>query len=154
VVQEAWCRGIPVIYSRANSGIIDCNPFLSEESKGRLADLELRSPNDPYELWNRISDAHTSLTGYSEEVHQIYEELTMRAEGYVTNLFEVVIEGFKNKGVYNAAFFKMPFARPDCEELWTPRTKTSSRIVLSDAQTSPTKPLDVGSWPSVLASKF
>lgn len=105
LVQEGWARGIPVIYSAANDGLVSQNPLLTKEEKYQLNHLRMSCNIDAVELYDLITHVHKSWDGYSKCVYEIYQNLALRTENYLKELFNQIYRNHKRGGVRSPDFF-------------------------------------------------
>lgn len=84
-VLEAWARGIPVITSKANSGVVNQNPLFKN-----CSDLELTDNIDPLELYNKLIQVHRSWRHYSDLTYDIYNEIYRQTKIHNQKLFTKV----------------------------------------------------------------
>lgn len=110
VLQEAWSRGIPALYSVANDGLVSKNPLLTRREKEGFENyFRLQNSNDPMQLAEGIRIIYGYWEQASDLVYQTYSNLTKRVENYTTNLFEVIARGYQNGGIYDTNAFAAPF---------------------------------------------
>jgi hypothetical protein len=92
-IQEAWCMGIPVIFSSASSALLQ-NPALTCQHE-LVNQMMIRSSSDPMELYKRIRLIYRDYDKYSDACYGYAYALSAAANSYTKKQLEEVCEKFK-----------------------------------------------------------
>ncbi len=116
VMQEAWSRGIPTIFSPACLGLAT-SPLFTITEQTMLKHYMVRDNIDPSELWKKIDWICQDLRKHSQTVHSIYSGLSERTAWYNRAIINAVITWYHTNS-FDPKLFRLDSMYWDWSSNW------------------------------------
>jgi hypothetical protein len=96
-IQEAWARGIPVIFGPSADGLTR-SQLVDDVDRAGLEQLRVESPIDAVSLYELLNVVYNDWAVQSKLVHTIYARLAAKTETYNRELAARLVRNFRSQG--------------------------------------------------------